>query len=61
VTNQTGDLLQTNAQVQQYDGTTTRPLYSAALDPATNPGADMRGPLAVGVPGMDGNTWTVVN
>jgi prepilin-type N-terminal cleavage/methylation domain-containing protein len=61
VTNQTGDLLQTNAQVLGYDGTTTRPTYQAALDPVTNPGADMRGTLAVGVPGADGNTWTVVN
>src|SRR5262245_40993952 len=61
VTSQTGDLLQTNEQVAQYDGTTTRPIYSAALDPATNPGLDMRGTLAVGVAGGDGNTWTVVN
>jgi type IV pilus assembly protein PilA len=61
VTNQTGDLLQTNANVAQYDGTTTRPTFQAALDPATNPGQDMRGTLAVGVPGFDGNTWTVVN
>ena len=61
VTNQTGDLLQTHEAVLGYNGTTTRPAYSAALDPVTNPGLDMRGTLAVGIPGSDGNTWTVVN
>jgi prepilin-type N-terminal cleavage/methylation domain-containing protein len=58
VVNQTGDVLQTNAQVKQYDGTTVPMVYTAAF---LAPGNDIRGPLAVGVPGVDGNTWTVVN
>ncbi|MFO0985394.1 MAG: DUF2950 family protein [Planctomycetota bacterium] len=61
VVNQTGDVLQTNTQTTQYDGTTVRPLYTAAFDPAFGGGADLRGPLAVGIPGVDNNTWTVVN
>jgi prepilin-type N-terminal cleavage/methylation domain-containing protein len=58
VVNQTGDVLQTNEQVKQYDGLTTRPLYTAAF---VAPGTDMRGALAVGGLGTDLNTWTVVN
>jgi hypothetical protein len=61
VVNQTGDVLQTNNQVAQYGDGGATPLYNGALDPATNPGADMRGTLAVGVVGFDNNVWTVVN
>jgi prepilin-type N-terminal cleavage/methylation domain-containing protein len=61
VVNQTGDVLQTNNQTAPHDGAISPPAYNAALDPAVLGGLDMRGALAIGVAGSDGNVWTVVN
>jgi len=58
--NQTGDVLQTNNLVQQYDGTTTVP----AGDAAFSAGGDLTAPLSIsGQPAasQDAGTWTPVN
>jgi len=55
--NQAGDILQTRGLVTSYSGTAAMPAGDAAFTVADDLGA----PLAIGIPGNDGNTWRSVN
>jgi hypothetical protein len=61
MTNETGDVLQSNNQVQLYSSTTNPP---APLGAYVNTAADMRAALSIGgnpLPALDGGTWVVCN
>ncbi|MCU0724737.1 MAG: DUF2950 domain-containing protein [Planctomycetes bacterium] len=58
--NQTGDVVTTENNAAPYDGTTSAPACDAGFQVGSDAGT-ITGLTAVGVAGLDGNTWRQVN